>query len=101
ALSLTLLAICIAAVFFYQRATRNAEAFATITGKGYKPTRIELGRWRWPVAAAITAVFLLALGLPLFTLAWQSFFRNLSQPFLRSNVPATLENYRYVLRFPI
>jgi iron(III) transport system permease protein len=101
ALSLTLLAVCIIAVFFYQRATRNAEAFATITGKGYKPTRIELGRWRWPVAAAIGAVFLLALGLPLFTLAWQSFFRNLSQPFLGSSVPATLENYRYVLRYPI
>jgi iron(III) transport system permease protein len=53
------------------------------------------------VAAAIGVVFLMALGLPLFTLAWQSFFRNLSQPFLGSNVPATLENYRYVLRYPI
>ena len=50
ALSLTLLLTCIVAVYFYRRATRNAEAFATITGKGYKPTRIELGRWRWPVA---------------------------------------------------
>ena len=53
ALSLTLLLTCIVAVYFYRRATRNAEAFATITGKGYKPTRIELGRWRWPVAGAI------------------------------------------------
>ena len=32
---MTLLVICIVAVFFYRRATRNAEAFATITGKGY------------------------------------------------------------------
>jgi iron(III) transport system permease protein len=101
ALSLTLLAVCIIAVFFYQRATRNAEAFATITGKGYKPTRIELGRWRWPVAGAIGVLFLLALGLPLFTLAWQSFFRNLSQPFVGTAAAATLENYRYVLRYPI
>ena len=42
ALSFTLLCICIVAVFFYRRATRNAEAFATITGKGYMPTRIKL-----------------------------------------------------------
>jgi iron(III) transport system permease protein len=34
ALSCTLLGICIVAVYFYRRATRNAEAFATITGKG-------------------------------------------------------------------
>ena len=50
ALSITLLFVCLAAIFFYRRATRDAEAFATITGKGYTPTRIKLGRWRWPVA---------------------------------------------------
>ncbi len=101
ALSLTLLVVCIVAVYFYRRATRNAEAFATITGKGYRPTRIELGRWRWPVAGAIGLIFLVALGLPLFTLAWQSFFRNLSQPFMGAAVPATLENYRFILRYPV
>ena len=101
ALSLTLLAVCLIAVYFYRRATRNAEAFATITGKGYRPTRIELGRWRWPVSIAICLVFLIALGLPLLTLTWQSFFRNLSQPFMGSPAPATLENYRYILRYPI
>ena len=101
ALSLTLLLTCIVAVYFYRRATRNAEAFATITGKGYKPTRIELGRWRWPVAGAIGFMFLIALGLPLFTLAWQSFFRNLSQPFMGSPSPATLENYRFILSYPV
>ena len=101
ALSLTLLVVCMVAVYFYRRATRNAEAFATITGKGYMPTRIELGSWRWPVSAAIAAIFVVALGLPLFTLAWQSFFRNLSQPFLGSATPATLENYQFILRYPI
>ncbi len=92
ALSLLLLVVCLVAVYFYRHATRNAEAFATITGKGYMPTRIELGRWRWPVSAAIGVLFLIALGLPLFTLAWQSFFSNLSQPFMGSPPPATLAN---------
>ena len=101
ALSLTLLVVCFVAIYFYRRATRNAEAFATITGKGYMPTRIELGRWRWPVAMAIGFIFLVALGLPLFTLVWQSFFRNLSQPFMGSAAPVTLENYRYILRYPV
>jgi iron(III) transport system permease protein len=101
ALSLTLLAICVLAVFFYRRATRHAEAFATITGKGYMPTRVKLGRWRWPVAIGVGIMFVLALGLPLFTLVWQSFFRNLAQPFLSSSANFTLENYEFILSYPI
>ena len=101
ALSLTLLAICILAVSFYRRATRHAESFATITGKGYRPTRVKLGRWRWPVALGIGAMFLLALALPLFTLIWQSFFRNLAQPFFSSAANATLDNYDFILSYPI
>jgi iron(III) transport system permease protein len=101
ALALALLLICIVAVFFYRRATRNAEAFATITGKGYTPTRIKLRQWRWPVSLAIGLLFSVALGLPLLTLVWQSFFRNLAPPFLSGDLPFTLENYRFVLSYPI
>jgi iron(III) transport system permease protein len=101
ALALTLLMVCIVAVFFYRRATRHAEAFATITGKGYKPTRIKLGRWRWPIAIAIGVMFALALGLPLLTLVWQSFYRNLALPFMGSDAPFTLDNYKFVLSYPI
>jgi iron(III) transport system permease protein len=101
ALGLTLLAICVLAVFFYRRATRHAESFATITGKGYRPTRVKLGRWRWPVALALGAMFAFALGLPLVTLVWQSFFRNLAQPFFSSAALATLDNYDFILRYPI
>jgi iron(III) transport system permease protein len=101
ALSITLLTICVIAIFFYRRATRDAHAFATITGKGYMPTRIQLGRWRWPVALGIGAMFVVALGLPLTTLIWQSFFRNLAQPFLSSGETFTLENYEFILSYPI
>jgi iron(III) transport system permease protein len=101
ALGLTLLAICVLAVFLYRRATRHAEAFATITGKGYRPTRVKLGRWRWPVALGLGAMFAIALGLPLLTLVWQSFFRNLAQPFFSSAAQATLDNYDFILRYPI
>src|SRR5581483_468287 len=101
ALALALLTICVIAVFFYRRATRNAEAFATITGKGYTPTRIKLRQWRWPVSLAIGFLFLVALGLPLLTLVWQSFFRNLAPPFLSGDLPFTLDNYRFVLGYPI
>ena len=101
ALSLTLLLICFVAIFLYRHATRHAEAFATITGKGYTPTRIKLGRWRWPVAIGTGFLFLTALGLPLFTLLWQSFFRNLAPSMFASDLPFTLDNYRFILSYPI
>src|SRR5215831_5835330 len=101
ALSCTLLCISIIAVYFYRHATRNAEAFATITGKGYTPTRIQLRHWRWPVAAGVALLFAVSLGLPLLTLVWQSFYRNLAQPFMGATAPATLDNYRFILSYPI
>ena len=101
ALSMSLLGMCVLAVFFYRRATRNAEAYATITGKGYKPVPLELGRLRWPVTIAMSLMFALALGLPLLTLIWQSFFRNLATPFMAATSPFTFSNYSFVLHYPI
>ena len=101
ALSMSLLAICVLAVYFYRRATRNAEAYATVTGKGYKPVPLNLERWRWPVTIALALMFVLALGLPLLTLVWQSFFRNLATPFMPTTSPFTMANYAFVLHYPI
>ena len=75
ALGMTLLLICVLGVWLYRRATRNASAFATITGKGYKPQPINLGRLALAGdVGAASFLFLCRLGLPLFTLIWQSFF---------------------------
>ena len=101
ALSLTLLAICILTVYLYRRSTSNAEAYATITGKGYRPTSFNLGVWRWPLSIGIGLMFFIALGLPLFTLFWQSLFQKIAQPFLQSGGPVTFANYLFVLRYPI
>jgi iron(III) transport system permease protein len=35
------------------------------------------------------------------TLVWQSFFRNLALPFMESDAPFTLDNYKFVLSYPI
>ncbi|MDB5597177.1 MAG: hypothetical protein JWM36_4138 [Hyphomicrobiales bacterium] len=101
ALSLTLLAICVVTVYLYRRSTRNAEAFATITGKGYKPTRMKLGVWRWPLVFVIGLLFAFALGLPVATLVWQSLFLKPTLPFMAGAGDMTLSNYRFVFGYPI
>lgn len=101
ALGLTMLLICVIGVYLYRRATVNAEAFATVTGKGYRPTLIQLRGWRWPVSLAMGLMYVLALGLPLFTLAWQSFFRNVTTPDIAAFASMNWDNYRYILGYPI
>lgn len=101
ALGLTLLAICVIGIYFYRRATANADAYATVTGKGYKPDPLRLGALRWPVALGIALMFLVALGLPLFTLAWQSFFPVITMPSLKVLHAASLSNYHYIFDYPV
>lgn len=96
-----LLLLCILGVYCYRRATRNGDAFATITGKGYKPTQVELAGWRWPVVIAVGFLFLVSLGLPLFTLVWQSLFANVTAPDIRAIGNMTLQNYDMILHYPI
>jgi iron(III) transport system permease protein len=101
ALSLTLVLVCLLSIFFYRRATRAADAFATLGGKGHGTMRVKLGAWRWPLGLAMAAMFAVILGLPLFTLFWQSFFHNVAAPQLSLIASASLENYRYLLSYPV
>lgn len=72
AMSMILLLIVVGLLYFYGRLTRNAERFATVTGKSFRPNLFQLGKWR-PVAGAILILnFALLVVLPLLMLAWVS-----------------------------
>ncbi|MFM2128717.1 MAG: Trehalose transport system permease protein SugB, partial [Pseudomonadota bacterium] len=101
ALGIGLLLLCVLGVYLYRKATANAEAFATVTGKGYQPTPIRLGGWRWPVAAIVALSFFINLGLPLVTLLWQSFFSTIAAPSIEALRKASLENYHFLIGYPV
>jgi iron(III) transport system permease protein len=100
ALSLLLLFIVAALLFWYGRLTRNAEKFATVTGKSFRPNQIDLGGWRPLAGLALGFYFFLLIVLPAFILVWASLlpfyqtFRSQAFPLL------TLDNYRAVLNSP-
>ncbi|MGQ0547881.1 MAG: ABC transporter permease [Betaproteobacteria bacterium] len=48
----------------YNRATRVAERYATVSGRAYRPRRIARGRWRFPALAVVLVYLLLTLALP-------------------------------------
>ena len=100
ALSLILLFIVAALLYWYGRMTRNAEKFATVTGKSFRPNQLDLGAWRPLAGFALGFYFFLLIVLPAFILVWASLlpfyqtFRTQAFPLL------TLDNYRAVLNSP-
>ncbi|MFC1491662.1 ABC transporter permease [Nitrospinota bacterium] len=72
AYSIILLILCSVLLYLYQRYVRHAERFATVTGRGYRPRLIDLGRWKIVPAIAMSIYFLLGVALPLLILLWTS-----------------------------
>src|SRR5438046_8156870 len=56
----SLLLITMLFVFFYRRLTQRSERYVTVTGRGYRPTIIDLGKWRY-LAAGIAGLILLLI----------------------------------------
>lgn len=86
-------------LYFYSRATRQAHKFSTITGKGFRPKLIDVGKWRYLTSALILVLptFLL---LPVLILLWSSFLPYYARPSLDSFSALTLANYLAVFRSP-
>src|SRR5213593_2472958 len=97
AYAVVLLVISVGGLLLYRRATRNAERFATVTGKAYRPRRVELGRYRYVAAAGLGLYALLAIGLPFLVLAYSSLVRVYTVPSAETLSELTLGNYAFVL----
>ncbi|MES2976883.1 MAG: iron ABC transporter permease [Pseudomonadota bacterium] len=80
----------------YFRAVRVGERFRVVTGRGFRPKRIALGVWRWPVFAGVLFYFVLMV-LPLAMLAWASLFPSYRLPSMSALGAAGLANYARVL----
>lgn len=80
-------------IYLYSRAVRGQSRFAVVTGKGYRPRLIELGRWRYVAAGMVLLYFFLAVALPFFILVWASLLRYYQVPSLKGMHQLTLGNY--------
>ena len=97
AYSVSLLLLVGVLLLWYNRLSRFAHRYQTITGKGFRPRVINLGPWRFFTAGLLWLVILLVIGLPLAMIVFASL-----QPFFEgvtsgSFTRFTLDNYRSVL----
>ncbi len=67
AVGATLMAVVFVVVFFQNRVLKRND-FATVTGKGYRPRKQSLGKWRWLALAGTILYLLVAVVLPMLAL---------------------------------
>ena len=94
AYGVSLLLITMVFVYFYRSLTRRSERYVTVTGRGYRPTIIDLGKWRYPAAGLALLILSLIVVLPFLVLIYVSFISYIHVPGPKTWELLTLDNYR-------
>jgi iron(III) transport system permease protein len=95
AIAILLLSTLLLAIYF--RLVRHSERYQTVTGKDFRPRRLDLGRWRYLTCAIALLLVFLITGLPFLVVLYASFLARYQPPSLRAFETMTLENYREIL----
>jgi iron(III) transport system permease protein len=94
AYAVSLLVITMVFVYFYRRLTARSERYVTVTGRGYQPTIIDLGKWRYAASAVAGLILLLIVVLPSLVMIYVSFITYVHVPGAKTWELLTLDNYR-------
>ena len=101
AYSVVLVVLSIVTLYFYVRATRFSDRYATITGKGYRVKVIDIGFWRYLTFASVLLYFLAGIVVPFVVLIVVSMIPYFDyDTFMHFPFNAVLTNYRTVLNHP-
>ncbi|GGG00978.1 ABC transporter permease [Paenibacillus abyssi] len=98
--AVTLLIITSIGVFFQSKISSSGSKYSTMTGKGYRPRAMDLGKWRYLTAGIFIVYFLLIVIIPFLVLVWSSLQRFYSVPSVQAFKTISFENYSYVLQYP-
>ncbi len=100
AYAVTLLLITSLGIYAQSRLASQGARFSTITGKGFRPRTIDLGRWRYLTAAIFILYFVVIVLLPFLVLLWSSTQKFYSAPSWAAFGRMSLDSYRAVLDYP-
>jgi iron(III) transport system permease protein len=83
----------LALAYFYIRLVKQGKKFTVITGRGYRPREIALGRWKWPAIAFVLLYLSIEVFIPFLILLWTSLVPYLQLPSAAAVQTMTLKNY--------
>jgi iron(III) transport system permease protein len=92
--AVSLLVITMVFVFLYRRLTSRSERYVTVSGRGYRPMIIDLGRWRYFASSVAALILIFIVALPFAVLLYVSFITYVHVPGEKTWDLLTLEHYR-------
>jgi iron(III) transport system permease protein len=101
ALAIIYVFIAIGATYLYSRVIMHSERFTIITGKGYRPRELDLGRWKWLALCGVLLFLMASIILPFLVLLFVSFLPFLQQPTWAAFQSMTLEHYETLWQAPM
>jgi len=100
AYAITLLLITCVGIYMQSRLAYQGSKFSTVTGKGFRPRTIDLGRWRYLTSALFVLYFVVIVLLPFLVLVWTSLQKFYSVPSWAALSRISLDSYRTILDYP-
>ena len=93
ALSVGLIVMAVVGTCALSRLQGDGKQFATVTGKGFRPNSLDLGRGRYWVAAGVLMYFLVTTALPLLVMAYNSLLPHYQKFSVESFADFSFNNY--------
>lgn len=79
--------------FLYVRLVKQGKKYTVITGRGYRPREIALGRWKWAAIAFVFFYLSIEVFIPFLVLVWASVLPYLQLPSAAAFSNMTLKHY--------
>ncbi len=95
--SMVLLVLSLGLLYIYFRLVRHGERYQTITGKDYRPRRIDLGGWKYLACALSLLLVFFITGLPFLTMLYASFLPRFRPPTAEAFAAMSWLNYQDLL----
>ncbi len=85
--------------YFYVRLVQHGKKYTVITGRGYRPRQIALGRWKWAALAFALLYLSMEVFIPFLVLLWASLLPHLQLPSAASFAQMSLDNYEHMFDY--
>lgn len=79
--------------FLYVRLVKQGKKYTVITGRGYRPREIALGKWKWPALAFVFFYLSIEVFIPFAVLLWASLLPYLQLPSADAFSSLTFKHY--------
>jgi iron(III) transport system permease protein len=85
--------------YFYVRLVRHEKKYTVITGRGYRPRQIALGKWKWAALAFALVYLSMEVFIPFLVLLWASLLPHLQLPSAEAWAQISLDNFRTIFDY--